>query len=74
MLKKINKKTILIIDAVVLILLIAAVLFSQLEKNDAPDSQDDIDSFYARFIEYDGQVYPVRRGLQSVLLIGKDAM
>ncbi|MBO5570089.1 MAG: LCP family protein [Clostridia bacterium] len=74
MLKKINKKTVLIIDAVVLVLLIAAVLFSQLEKNDVADSQDDIDSFYARFIEYDGQVYPVKRGLQSVLLIGKDAM
>lgn len=72
MLKKMNKKTVLIIDAVVLVLLIAAVLTSQLEKNDVPDTRDDVDSFYSRFISYQGQVYPVKRGLQSVLLIGTD--
>ena len=74
MLKKINKKTLLIIDAVVLVLLAAAVLISQREKADVPDSQDDVDSYYARFIEHEGQVYPVKRGLQSVLLIGTDDM
>lgn len=72
MLKKINKKSLLIMDLVVLILLVAAVLISQREKTDASDTRDDVDSFYSRFIEHDGKVYPVKRGLQTVLLIGTD--
>ncbi len=74
MLKKINKKTLLIIDLLVLVLLAAVVLYTQREKAEVPDTRDDVESFYARFIEHDGQVFPVKRGLQSVLLIGKDAM
>ncbi len=74
MLKKINKKALLIIDVVVLVLLAVVVWYTQREKAEVPDTQDDVDSYYARFIEHDGTVYPVKRGLQSVLLIGKDAM
>lgn len=66
-----TKRIILIADVVILILLIAAVVLSQLEKSNAEGS-DDIDSFYSRFIEHDGQVYPVKRNLRSVLLIGTD--
>ena len=64
----------LIVDLVLLILLAAAVYFAQTEKNEIPETQDDVDSYYARFIEHDGQVYPVKRGIQTLLLIGKDAM
>ena len=64
----------LIVDLFLLILLAAAVYFAQTEKNEIPETQDDVDSYYARFIEHDGQVYPVKRGIQTLLLIGKDAM
>ena len=64
----------LIVDLVLLILLAAAVYFAQTEKNEIPETMDDVDSYYARFIEHDGEVYPVKRGIQTLLLIGKDAM
>lgn len=66
-----TKRIVLIVDLVVLVLLIVAVVFSQLEKSNA-SGEDDTDSFYARFINYKGEVYPVKRGLVSVLLIGTD--
>ena len=70
-----KKKIILIIDLIILVFLIAGIIISQREKSDVPDTTiDDIESFYARFIEYNGQIYPVKQGLQSILLIGKDAM
>ena len=69
-----SKTIFLIVDLVLLILLAAAVFIAQTEKTEVPDTQDDVESYYSRFIEYDGQVYPVRRGLESILLIGKDAM
>ncbi len=72
-----NKRTktvFLIVDIVLLILLAVAVVHAQLEKSDAPDVQDDVDSIYARYIDYNGEEYPVKHGLQSILLIGKDAM
>ena len=66
-----TRRIILIVDLVVLVLLIVAVVFAQLEKSGA-SGMDDTDSFYARFINYQGQVYPVKRGLESVLLVGTD--
>lgn len=74
--KKRNKLIFLIVDFVLLAVLIAAVIITQQEKTvvDTEETQDDLDSYYSRSIEYDGQVYPVKRGLQSILLIGKDAM
>ena len=69
-----SKIILLIVDLVVLLLLVAAVFFAQKEKTDVPDTRDDVDAYYSRFIEHDDRVYPVKRGLQSILLIGKDAM
>ena len=69
-----SKIIILIVDFVALLLLLAAVFVTQKEKAEVPDTQDDVDSYYARFIEHEGEVFPVKRGLQSVLLIGKDVM
>ena len=66
-----NRRLVLIVDLVVLVLLIVAVVLAQLEKSGA-SGEDDTDSFYARFINYNGQVYPVKRGLESVLLVGTD--
>ena len=66
-----TKRIVLVVDVVLLILLVAAVAFSQLEKSNVT-GEDDTDSFYARFINYKGEVYPVKRGLESVLLIGTD--
>ncbi len=68
-----TKRIVLIVDLVLLILLVAAVAFSQQEKSNV-SGEDDTDTFYARFIDYKGQVYPVKRGLESVLLIGTDNM
>ena len=66
-----TKRIVLIVDLVVLVLLVVAVAFAQLEKSNVT-GEDDIDAFYARFIDYKGEVYPVKRGLESVLLIGTD--
>ena len=64
----------MIVDIALLAVLAVSVFFAQQEKVAVVDEQDDVGSYYARFIEHDGQVYPVKRGLQSILLIGKDAM
>ena len=66
-----TKKIVLIVDLIVLVLLVASVAWSQMEKSGA-DGTDDVDKYYARFISYNGQVYPVKRNLESVLLIGTD--
>ena len=68
-----TKRIVLIVDLVVLVILVLAVAFAQLEKSNVT-GEDDTDSFYARFINYKGEVYPVKRGLESVLLIGTDNM
>ena len=72
-----NKKTkriLLLIELVVLIALAVVVILAQREKNDTPDVQDNVEDYYARFINYKNQTYPVKRGLQSVLLIGTDTL
>ena len=69
-----TKRIFLIVDVVLLAVLIVAVIFAQREKTEVADEQDKVEEYYARFIEHEGQVYPVKRGLQSILLIGKDAM
>lgn len=62
----------LVVDLVLLALLAAAVYFAQRERAEVADTRDNVDEYYSRFIEYKGEVYPVKRGLQSVLLIGTD--
>ena len=72
-----NKKTkriLLLIELVVLIALAVVVILAQREKNDTPDVQDNVEDYYARFINFKNQTYPVKRGLQSVLLIGTDTL
>ncbi len=69
-----TKRIFLIVDVVLLAVLVVAVIFAQREKTEVADEQDKVEEYYARFIEHEGQVYPVKRGLQSILLIGKDAM
>ena len=47
--------------------LAAAVFFAQTEKTEVSESQDDVDRYYSRFIEHEGQVYPVKRGIQTLI-------
>lgn len=72
-----NKRTrriMVIVDLVVLLLLAAALYFTQTEKAETDGTTDDVSRYYARYIEHDGRLYPVKRGLQSVLLIGTDKL
>ena len=65
----------LVVDTLILIGLIAAVIVAQTEEVQVDgDQQNNVNQYYSRFIEHEGKVYPVKRGIQTLLLIGKDAM
>ena len=73
--KKSTKTIMLIVDAVLILALVAGVWLYQrrsAEKEQQAIGEEELSRRYARSITIDGQSVPLRRQLSSVLLIGTD--